>query len=113
MTRKKGGEQARLDLARSLNSWEIQKEHVFLDGFVALAQAYAQFFKNGSGVMKGMDSFVDDMQQSCQQAISREVYTPALLPTISLHRIVASHRNPCATSCVFHVLREYILDKHV
>ena len=63
VTRKKGGEQARLDLARSLNAWEIQKEHVFLDGFVSLAQAYAKFFKNGSGIMKDMDSFVGDMQQ--------------------------------------------------
>ena len=73
VTRKKGGEQARLDFARSLNAWEIQKEHVFLDGFVALAQAYAKFFQSGCGAVKGMERLVEDMQQHAQLASSREV----------------------------------------
>lgn len=70
---KKGGEQARLDLARSLNTWEQHKEHFFLDGFVSIAKAYDQYFTSGLAIMRGMDSFVEDMQQSCELAEAREV----------------------------------------
>jgi hypothetical protein len=44
-----------------------------LDRFVAVAGAYNTFYANGHVIMRGMDSFVADMQQALERSANREV----------------------------------------
>ena len=66
-------EPIRLDLARSLNTWEHRKQHFFLSSFISVAEAFSRFYEGGLDIMQGMESFVDDMKEARRQALSHEV----------------------------------------
>jgi hypothetical protein len=70
---KKATEDARLALATSVNSWEYKKAHFFLDSYLLSARALDEFFEQGRTIMRGMDSFVEDMERTRQAALLREV----------------------------------------
>jgi hypothetical protein len=70
---KKTAEDARLVLATSINSWEYKKEHFFLDSYLLTARALNEFFEQGTSIMRGMGSFMEDMERSRQAALLREV----------------------------------------
>lgn len=77
---KKTAEPIRLDLARSLNTWERQKEHFFLSAFIQVTEAFSRFYEGGLDIMQGMESFLEDIKEARRQALSREVWFP-ITPT--------------------------------
>ena len=100
---KKATEPIRLELARSLNTWERQKEHFFLSAFIQVAEAFSRFYEGGLDIMQGMDSFVDDIKESRRQALSREVrFAPPCAHDFGSQLTCLVYRSSKALSALHH-----------
>jgi hypothetical protein len=66
-------EDARLDLAYSVNAWERHKEHFFLGNFMDLSLGLATYFEHGSKQVSDMHGILEDLRRTRQASLLREV----------------------------------------